>query len=81
MSREGWFAASDWNRAEEEIAGWPVSIVTYQLRGVWLCKVDNVSPGAIIARAQGATREEARSKAVQSAESRLRKTRRMPVAG
>jgi hypothetical protein len=79
--RDGWFSAESWVRTEETLAGWPVTVVTYRLRDVWHCKVDNVSPGAIIARATGATLEEARAAATGTAESRLKKTRRTGAGG
>ena len=59
------------NRAEEyrelkiPIAGWEINLTSYRLGDVWHAKADNVSPGAVLARASGATRQEAES-AVQS---------------
>ncbi len=45
----------------------PVSVMTYRIGDVWYCHVSNADPGATIARAKGATSDEARSKAVARA--------------
>jgi hypothetical protein len=48
-----------------------VRIVSYRLGEEFLCSVDNVDPGAVIARSQGATRAEAEAKALERATKRL----------
>ena len=67
--------AEDYQRRRQELAGWPVGIVSYKLDGRFICEIDNVSPGARVARAEGATREEAERAAITSAERRLARTR------
>ena len=67
--------AEEYQRRREELAGWPVGIVSYRLGGRFICEVDNVSPGARIARAEGGTREEAEGEAIAAAERRLARTR------
>jgi hypothetical protein len=67
-------------RRREEIAGWPVSIETYKLGDVYHCTISNVDPGARFARADGATREEAESLAIEKATRYLAQTRRFPTA-
>ena len=62
-----------------EIAGWPVHITSYRIGDTFHCTVDNVSPGANIARTRGATREEAENKGIQFATERLGQTRRHAV--
>ncbi len=62
-----------------ELAGWPVHMVSYKLGEKYVAKIDNVSPGARIARAEGATREEAEGKATEDAQRRLQRTRRNPA--
>jgi len=62
-----------------EIEGWPVHLTSYRIGETFYCNADNVSPGANIARASGATREEAESKAIQRATERLKGTRRHAV--
>ncbi|HWB84689.1 MAG TPA: hypothetical protein VG675_11160 [Bryobacteraceae bacterium] len=71
--------AEEFNERKLEVAGWPVNLTSYRIGTEWHCKADNVSPGAAIARAGGATREEAEQKALQRAEERLSKTRRHAI--
>jgi hypothetical protein len=49
--------------------------VSYRLDERFVCEIDNVSPGARVARAEGATREEAERAAIAAAERRLGRTR------
>jgi hypothetical protein len=67
--------AEDHLRVETELGGWPAGITTYRIGETWICKIDNVSPGAIVARGRGATREEAVAFASARAEHRLAQTR------
>jgi hypothetical protein len=67
--------AEDYQRRRQELAGWPVGIVSYRLDERFICEIDNVSPGARVARAEGATREEAERAAIAAAEHRLGRTR------
>ena len=60
-----------------ELAGWPVHLVSYKLGDAWICKIDNVSPGAQVARSRGATQEEAENDCRAKAERRLAATRRV----
>jgi hypothetical protein len=46
-------------------------IVSYRLGDTFYCIVDNVDPGANIARAEAPTREEAESTAIAKAKERL----------
>jgi len=62
-----------------ELAGWPARLTTYKLGEIYISKVDNVSPGANIARAEGVTREEAESKVMEIAQNRLGRTKTMPI--
>jgi len=63
----------------QELAGWPVGIVSYRLGDRFVCEIDNVSPGGRIARAEGATREEAEAAALTDAEMRLARTQTYAV--
>jgi hypothetical protein len=63
-------------RRQEEIGGWRVSIETYKLGDVYHCTISNVDPGARFARADGATREEAESLAIEKATRYLAQTRK-----
>jgi hypothetical protein len=53
-----------------------VTIETYKLGDVYHCSIANVDPGARFARADGATREEAESRAIEKATRYLAQTRR-----
>ena len=66
--------AEDYQRRRQELAGWPVGIVSYKLGDRFICEIDNVSPGARVARAEGVTREEAERAAMATAEHRLGRT-------
>ena len=66
--------AEDYQRRRQELAGWPVGIVSYKLGHRFICEIDNVSPGARVARAEGGTREEAENAAIATAERRLGRT-------
>ena len=62
-----------------EAEGWPLRLTSYRLGEVYHCQADNVSPGATLARATGASREEAERKALEIASKRLGRTRRQQV--
>lgn len=72
--------AEEYSERREVIDGWPIHIVTYRLGDKYYCTIDNVDPGARFARAEGPTREEAESTAVQKAQHYLKQTRRFPSA-
>ena len=55
-------------------------MVSYRLGEKYYAKVDNVSPGALVARAEAATKEEAERVALEKAERRLAATRKHDVA-
>jgi hypothetical protein len=61
------------------VAGWDVNLSSYRAGAEWHCKADNVSPGAALCRASGATREEAEANALRRAEELLDRTRRHAV--
>ena len=63
----------------QELAGWPVHVVTYRLGKLYYCKVDNVSPGAQVARASAESRQDAEQKALSKATERLAATRRQSI--
>jgi hypothetical protein len=71
--------AEDYSERLLEVAGWPLRLISYRLGETFYCKADNVSPGALVARAAGASREEAEAKALQTAGERLARTRRQAV--
>ncbi len=71
--------AEEYQQRELEIEGWPVKLVSYRLGETYHCTLDNVSPGATIARTTGSTREEAESKAIRSAGQKLAATTRRAI--
>ncbi len=71
--------AEEHQERREKLERWEVHIVSYKLGDQWTCTVDNVSPGANVARATGLTREEAEKKALDKAKERLAQTRVHPV--
>ncbi len=73
------FKPSEYRHRLEELEGWAIAITSYRLQDRFYCKIDNVSPGAVIARAQGSTEEEAEAKAYEAARRRLGATRRHPL--
>jgi hypothetical protein len=68
------------SRQQRELASWPVTIETYKLDGVYHCTISNLDPGARIARADGATREEAETIAIEKATRYLGQTRRFSTS-
>jgi hypothetical protein len=71
--------AEEYQERQLEVAGWPVNLTSYRLGTEWHSKADNVSPGAALARATGATREEAEDRALKRAEELLGRTKRHTV--
>ncbi|HXH02697.1 MAG TPA: hypothetical protein VNN09_05185 [Candidatus Competibacteraceae bacterium] len=69
----------DYQRRQETLAGWPVGIVSYRIGDRYHCQVDNVSPGARLARGEGASREEAERQALDKAREMLARTRTFPT--
>jgi hypothetical protein len=69
----------EYRETKLEIEGWPVNVTSYRLGNRFYCKVDNVSPGAWLARTTGATREEAEQAALERAKQLLGRTRRQSV--
>ena len=61
----------------DTLAGWAVRIESYRVDHRWHASVDNVDPGARVARGEGATREEAEAAAIVDATRRLARTRRV----
>ena len=68
--------AQDFQRRSDVLEGWEVQVTSYLLGDTHHCHVDNVSPGATIARASAPTREEAERVALANARTRLAATRR-----
>jgi hypothetical protein len=68
-----------YEKRQQELAGWPITVETYKLGDIYHCMIANVDPGARFARADGATREEAESRALEKAARYLSNTRKFEV--
>ena len=66
-------------KRQQELAGWPITVETYKLGETYHCTIANVDPDARFARAEGATREEAESRALEKAARYLSNTRKFEV--
>ena len=73
--------AEDFTERRETVGQFEIKIVTYRLGDTYYCSVDNVSPGAVVAKGQGSTREEAERVAVEKARERVARTRVFPKDG
>ena len=71
--------SADYSRHQQELAGWQVTIETYKLGGVYHCTIANVDPGARRTRADGETKEQAESRAIEKATKYLGQTRKFEV--
>jgi len=71
--------AEEYREHQEEAVGWKINVVSYRLGERFHCTVDNVDPGARLARGEGQSREEAESRALEKARRYLSQTRRHPV--
>jgi hypothetical protein len=71
--------AEEYSRRQAEVDGWAINIETYRAGDLYHCTISNLNPGARIARADGATREEAETRALEKAARYLAQTRRFPA--
>ena len=66
----------EYSERKTQLAGWPVTIVTYRLGSVYRTTIDNTDPGAWVVKAEGATKADAESKALKEAEALLEKVKK-----
>lgn len=66
----------DYSERKTQLAGWPVTIVTYRLEGTYHTSVANEDPGAWVVKAEGATKQDAEAKALKDAEELLEKVKK-----
>lgn len=71
--------AEDYSERTVDVNGWQCRLTSYRLGTIYHCQADNVSPGARLARATGATKEEAERHALERATELLSRTRRQTV--
>ncbi|MGI8744518.1 MAG: hypothetical protein ACR2NN_18480 [Bryobacteraceae bacterium] len=69
----------NYSESNVDVDGWQVHLTTYQLGEKFHCTVDNVSPGANLARVVGDSREDAEAKALRRAKELLSRTKRRAV--
>ncbi len=67
--------AEEYTQRREKVGDFEINIVSYRLGDRYHCKVDNVSPGAVVARREGSTRAEAEQAAIAIARERVGQTR------
>ena len=68
--------AEEYSERKTELAGWPVTIVTFRLGATYHTTIDNTDPGAWVVKAQGATKEDAEAKALQEAQGLMEKVKK-----
>ncbi|MGQ0657491.1 MAG: hypothetical protein ACT4NU_05255 [Chromatiales bacterium] len=78
-AKESKLHAENYVRRRAKLVDWDVAITTYKIGDQYHCVIDNVSPGATIARTEAGTLEQAESEAIVIAEERLSDTRTLPV--
>ncbi len=66
----------DYSERKSEIAGWPVTIVSYRLGETYRTTIDNTDPGAWVVKAEGPSKAESEAKATQEATALLEKVKR-----
>ncbi len=66
----------DYSERKTQLAGWPITIVTFRLGSMYHTTIDNTDPGAWVVKAEGATKDEAESKAMKQAEALLEKVKK-----
>ena len=66
----------EYSEQKTQLAGWPITVVTYRLGAVYHTTIDNTDPGAWVVKAQGATKQEAESKALTEATTLLEKVKK-----
>lgn len=66
----------DYSEKKSQLAGWPITIVTYRLDSTYHTTIDNTDPGAWVVKAQGTTKEESEAKALKEAQALLEKVKK-----
>ena len=59
-----------------ELEGWKARLISYRIGDIFHAKVDNVDPGANVARASGSDRDQVEAHVIQVAQERFQATRR-----
>ena len=61
----------EYTQRKTQLAGWPITVVTYRLGAVYRTTIDNTDPGAWVVKAEGATKDEAETRALNEAQALL----------
>ena len=72
--------AEDLQQREDKIESRPVRITSYRVGNQFRSTVDNIDPGATVARGAGPTREAAEQEAIATARERLAKVKRLEAS-
>lgn len=65
----------EYQKRIEQEGRWKLQVISYRLGERYICTVDNVDPGATLARVEGSTRGEAEAAALSKARHLVGKTR------
>ena len=71
--------AEQYETYSSELCGFNINVTTYKIDTQFYCIVDNVDPGAQVAKAKAPTKDAAIEKALKDSEEKLSNTRRNPV--
>ena len=63
----------EYTETKRELAGWPITVVTYRLGDVYHATIENTDPGAWLVQAEGASQAEAEAAALRDAQALLEK--------
>jgi hypothetical protein len=74
------FRVEGYSERLSQLEGWPIRVASYKLGDRFVSRVDNVSPGATIARGEGQDRNQAEAQALEKAAGHLRNTRRYALS-
>ena len=66
----------EYSERKTQLAGWPVTVVTYRLESIYHTTIDNTDPGAWVVKAQGVSKEESESKALKEAQALMEKVKK-----
>jgi hypothetical protein len=67
----------DVEQRQQKLHGYPVGVVSFRSGDKFVCRVDNVDPGAVIARGEGRTRAEAERAALSQLERRFARSKQL----
>ena len=69
----------EYTEKRKELEGFPVRMISYRIGSTYHATVDNVEPGARIARAEGPSRADVEKSALDDATRRLARTQKQAI--